>query len=127
MGTEVFRSQRLRLAGDEVIGVVTAHALVGAEDIVNEALARGPSLHYLASARSLAGARVERVIEAVSATSEAANHLEIDVGAPILFVRRILIDVDGNPIEHYRASYRGDRFQYMASGDVHEVEMDDFC
>ena len=122
MGAEVFRTQRLRLAGDEVIGVVTAHALVNAEDIASQALERGPSLQYLASALSLVGARVERVIEAVSAVSEVAIHLEIEVGAPVLLVRRILNTAAGDPIEHYRAAYRGDRFQFMASNNVHEIE-----
>jgi GntR family transcriptional regulator len=122
-GSEVFRSLRLRLAGDEVIGVVVAHAVVEADSITRESLERdGPSLQYLARVISLKDARVDRIIEAVSATQREAGHLEVEEGAPILAVQRILRDERGKAIEHYCGHYRGDRFQYIASGDVHEVE-----
>jgi GntR family transcriptional regulator len=122
-GSEVFRSQRLRSAGDEVIGIVVAHALVGANTVSRESLERtGPSLQYLAGVVSLTGAHADRVIEAVLATAREAEYLEVDAGAPILLIRRTLRDASGVAIEHYRGHYRGDRFQYVASGDVHDVE-----
>jgi GntR family transcriptional regulator len=122
-GHEVFRSRRLRLAGDEVIGMVVAHALINVDSIPDGSLELdGPSLQYLASVVSLKGTRVDRVIEAILATPRQAEYLEVEVGAPILAVRRILRDTNGIPMELYRGYYRGDRFQYIASGDVHEVE-----
>jgi GntR family transcriptional regulator len=63
------------------------------------------------------------MIEAVAAGSEEAGLLEVDVGTPLLYVRRILNDAAGTPIEHYRSLYRGDRFQYMASGRVHPLDI----
>ena len=105
-----------------MIGFVTTHALIGAEAIVPAALEQGPSLQYLSDAVSLAGAHVERVIEAVVANRQEAELLSVEVGAPVMLVRRLLSDAMGNPVEHYRGAYRGDRFQYIASGKVHEVE-----
>jgi len=44
-----------------------------------------------------------------------AAHLEIDVGSPLLSLTRVVYDPARRPVEHIRALYRPDRYQYRMS------------
>jgi len=59
------------------------------------------------------GIQVSRAIQAVPASSEEAKLLKVKTGFPILSIEVTYSDMDGNPIEHLRANYRGDRFQFQ--------------
>lgn len=112
-GAPLFRSMRLRLANDEPIGVHVAHVAPPFAGAIDEALLEQPgSLDYLAATGALDGSRAERVLEAVPATAEEADLLGVDVGAPMQRIWRLVVTADGEPLEHLRATYRGDRFQY---------------
>jgi GntR family transcriptional regulator len=117
-GSFVLRTSRLRLAGQEPIGHLVAHANASPELVSRENLLCGDSFHYLESSGLLAGARAERVLEAVVCDATEGSLLGIETGAPLLRVRRILFGADGAPLEHFVGSYRGDRFQYLASGNL---------
>jgi GntR family transcriptional regulator len=54
----------------------------------------------------------ERLLDAVPATDDEAALLDVDPGAPLLRIRRLVHDRGGKPLEHCVAIYRGDRFQY---------------
>jgi GntR family transcriptional regulator len=43
---------------------------------------------------------------------ELARTLEIEVGAPVLRLVRIVFDVSGRPVERVVALYRADAYQY---------------
>lgn len=76
-----------------------------------EDLARYPLLHLL----ERAGYRVASARQLVSATVAApsvAAALDIEIGAPLLDVRRIVYDVSKQPIEYIRVLYRPDRYRY---------------
>ena len=49
----------------------------------------------------------------VPASSEEAKLLKVRTGFPILSIEVTYSDADGNPLEHLRANYRGDRFQFQ--------------
>ena len=59
------------------------------------------------------GIQVNRAIQAVPASSEEARLLKVKAGFPILSIEVTYSDKNGNPIEHLRANYRGDRFQFQ--------------
>ena len=59
------------------------------------------------------GIQVSRTIQAVPAGSEEAKLLKVRTGFPILSIEVTYSDKNGNPIEHLRANYRGDRFQFQ--------------
>ena len=117
-GSPVFQSSRLRLAGEEPIGHLVAHARVDPGSVDPASLVRGGSFDYLAATGRLAGGHAERVLEAVSAEAEQARLLGVELGAPMLRVRRILTGADGQPLEHLLGTYCGTRFQYLTSGRV---------
>ncbi len=58
------------------------------------------------------GTQINRIVQAVSASSEEAKLLKIRTGQPILSIEVTYSDMNGKPIEHLRANYRGDRFKF---------------
>lgn len=70
-----------------------------------------PLLHLL----ERIGCRVSSARQVVSATIAdpvVASVLSIDIGAPLLVMRRVVFDADRRPIEYIRALYRPDRYRY---------------
>jgi GntR family transcriptional regulator len=59
------------------------------------------------------GIQTNRTIQSVPASNEEARLLKIRTGHPILSIEVTYSDADGNPIEHLRANYRGDRFKFQ--------------
>lgn len=51
-------------------------------------------------------------IEATTADEAAGQHLNIEVGAPVLKITRLVHTSDGRPIDFEYLSYRGDAYQY---------------
>jgi len=113
-GTQLFRTVRLRLVDDVVLGVLVAYVAPGtplAADLA--ALSHGQSLSYLGGA---ALGHADRVIDAKGAGTEVAGYLTVPPGSPVLRIRRTTFAADGSPIEYMVAHYRGDRFEYTLSG-----------
>jgi GntR family transcriptional regulator len=59
------------------------------------------------------GIQIDRTVQAVPAGSNEAKLLKLRTGQPILSIEVTYSDADGNPIEHLRANYRGDRFKFQ--------------
>jgi len=113
-GTQLFRSVRLRLVDDIVLGHLVAYVAPGVSLAADhESLSQGHSLSYL-EATPLGHA--DRVIDALAAGGEVAAHLSVPAGSPALRIRRITFATDGAPVEHMTAHYRGDRFEYTLTG-----------
>ena len=111
-GTNIFELRRLRIANDLVIGYMIS-CLAGEflKDVDTSLLGVGGSMNYI-SRLDLAKCTVERVLEALPGKRNETNFLEMPHGDPVLVLTRLLRNMDGKPIEYYRAYYRGDRFRY---------------
>jgi GntR family transcriptional regulator len=59
------------------------------------------------------GVQLNRIVQALPAGSDEAKLLKIRTGYPILSIEVTYSDADGKPLEHLRANYRGDRFQFQ--------------
>lgn len=113
-GTAVFCLRRLRLADEEPIGYHVAYVSPAWAAAINPDLFEsGGSLHYLNSQDQLAGSYADRTIEAIPAPEAVSEVLEVEVGSPLLTIRRLVTGRAGRPVEEMRAMYRGDRFQYQ--------------
>lgn len=53
-----------------------------------------------------------QTISAALAGPEVASALEVEVGAPLIALTRLVRDADDRPVEHLRALYRPDRFSF---------------
>ena len=57
--------------------------------------------------------RAEQTITATLADAEASAALDLDLGSPLLCIRRIVFDQRERPVEYITALYRPDRYQYQ--------------
>ena len=119
---EVFCFRRLRLSDTEPIGYLESFVSHAFRDAIDEQdYETGGSLEYLKSKGHLVNSRALRNLEAVPAQELEASLLGVDIGAPMLQVRRLVISRDDLPIEDFRGIYRGDRFQYQISSLPAEI------
>lgn len=112
VGASVQRAVRSRhFRGESISYLITFLPEQIGRKFQREDLARYPLLHLL----ERAGYRVASARQLVSATVAApsvAAALGIDIGAPLLEVRRIVYDITKQPIEYIRVLYRPDRYRY---------------
>jgi len=59
--------------------------------------------------------RVEQRLTAVAADPEIARYLQVMVGAPLILMRRIMLDKGGDAFEYLEAYYRPDSFEYSVN------------
>jgi GntR family transcriptional regulator len=111
-GEKTFCMRRLRIANHEPIGISVVYLASPWVDQVDLSLAEtGGTMNYLKGG-DMAQCMAERIVEALPASHEEARILGIKYQDPVLVITRLLRDCDGRPMEHLRAVYRGDRYQY---------------
>ena len=54
----------------------------------------------------------EQTITATLADTVAAQALDVEIGAPLLRISRVVHDQSGRPVEYIIALYRPDRYQF---------------
>lgn len=111
----VLEIRRFRLADDVIIGWHRAFVPYPlADQIKQEYLVQGESsLHYLEECLNLPLRESNRTIGAIPAGEEEAELLGVEIGFPLLIIRRTTLSADGRPVEYLRSVYRGDRFEYQ--------------
>jgi GntR family transcriptional regulator len=115
-GTETFHLRRLHLVEDEIIGYHEAYVSPNFNEAIEETrMTESGTLQYLDGEGHLSGSLADRVIQAVSADEQLSDLLQVEVGAPLLKVVRLVYDEDENPIEDLTAYFRGDHFIYRVS------------
>ncbi|MEM9973742.1 MAG: GntR family transcriptional regulator [Pseudomonadota bacterium] len=114
-GGRVQTAVRVRLSDGEPFSHLTTHV---PEDIARNYdetdLATQPLFRLL----ERSGVQVEGADQTVTATlagPDVAEALEVSVGAPLLWLERIVHDAQGRGVEHLSALYRPDRFRLEMS------------
>jgi GntR family transcriptional regulator len=59
-----------------------------------------------------------QAIRAQLADVEVCAQIDTELGAPVLYVERIVHDAAGRPVEYVRSWYRGDRYEYSVTLDL---------
>ena len=59
-----------------------------------------------------------QAIRAQLADIDVCSQIDVELGAPVLFVERIVHDAAGRPVEYVRSWYRGDRYEYSVTLDL---------
>jgi GntR family transcriptional regulator len=59
-------------------------------------------------------------IRAQLADIDVCSQIDVELGAAVLFVERIVHDTAGRPVEYVRSWYRGDRYEYAVTLDLAE-------
>jgi GntR family transcriptional regulator len=77
--------------------------------------------------RALMEVLIEHGIEIASATqtiraeladADMSTRIGVDLGAPLLYVERLVKDAAGKPVDYVRSWYRGDRYEYSVELDL---------
>ncbi len=130
VGTPVVDICRLRSIDSEPIQLVTTYIphhlcpMLADVDLTNRSL-----YEFLERECGLFISRGRRFIEAVSASTEEAHHLQITKGDPLIMLDSISFLENGTPIEFYHAFHRGDRSRFVvelvrsreASGKIENI------
>lgn len=105
-------SVRVRMVDGAPFSYLTAHVpeAIGRTYTESE-LATRPLLSLLERS-GVKPANASQTVGAALATPEVATALEIDVGAPLLELTRVVFDRAGRGIEHLHAFYRPDRYSF---------------
>ncbi len=109
-GTEGVTVERLRWMDDRLVMYVLSHFPAHVAETLLEADLETSSLYGVLEEReglTVAGGR--RVVEAARAARELAKLLEVEPGAPLLYVEAVSWDDTLQPFECYRAWHRADR------------------
>lgn len=59
-----------------------------------------------------------QAIRAQLADVDVCSQIDVEVGAAVLMVERIVHDLTGRPVEYVRSWYRGDRYEYTVTLDL---------
>jgi GntR family transcriptional regulator len=111
LGEKLARIERLRLADEEPMSVEISCLVyrycpgVFEKDYTQESLRLILERQY-----GIRIARAEQSLQAVAADEEMAELLEVEVGAPLLFIERVSYSDYDVPVEFLRIYHRGDRY-----------------
>jgi GntR family transcriptional regulator len=115
-GSTVVRLRRLRLADGEPMAVEAAYLPAARFPGLRRCASEGESVYEVLRERyGVRLGRVEQTIETTLAGPREAELLRADVGLPMLSLARQSFDSDGVPVEWLRATYRGDRYKFVAT------------
>ncbi|MFI3805615.1 GntR family transcriptional regulator [Vagococcus fluvialis] len=110
---EVYINERIRIVDGERIGFQRVYVPKSYVELTKEDF-NSPevSLYNLFSEKSIMVERATEVIESVIADDVLASHLEVSVGMPLLYIKRITFDDNNRGIEYAQIYYRADRYRY---------------
>jgi GntR family transcriptional regulator len=111
-GTRVQQAIHVRLLRGVPLGLIRTFVPLEIAARVSEAeMARLPMFELLARVGVEVG-EADQLIGATLAGVEAARALDVEVGAPLLRVSRVVFDTRRRPVERVIALYRADAYQY---------------
>ena len=114
VGAPVIMLKRLRFVDEEPIVVVTTYLPESlCPNLVDEDFTRQSLYDVLAAKYDLVISEGIRSIEAVNASAELAEQLQLEDGAALSLLKSIGWLEDGTPLEYYVAWHRGDRSRFQ--------------
>jgi GntR family transcriptional regulator len=109
----VVKLVRLRFVEEEPIVLVVSHLPYEmCRDVVKADLEQRSLYGFLEEECGLTIGRGWRRIEAIAADEEAAGHLAVEVGSPLIRLKSVSYTPEGVPLEYFDALFRGDRSRF---------------
>ena len=109
----VWRLHRLRLADGEPIALQTSFLPADRFGFSEEELKDASLYRLLAERYGVGFTTADEIISATVATSEQAELLKVESGAPLLCVERYAYAQTGEPLEVVSILYRADRYKFF--------------
>ncbi len=119
VGRSLYYIHRLRTANEEPIAL--EHSYFSAErfpDLEQYNLVEQSLYGILREEYGIQLKYAEQTFEPVIANNYESEILSIELGAPLMLVRRIAFDKDDHPVEYAKDIYRGDRSRFAARSDL---------
>ena len=118
-GEELASLRRLRMADGEPMSVEESYLVHRyCQNVLQHDYARQPLREILDKEYGIKILHAKQVIHAIGAAEELARHLEINPGAPLLFIERTSTSQGMVPVEFLRIYYRADR--YALYNELHD-------
>ncbi|MDT7571216.1 MAG: GntR family transcriptional regulator [Actinomycetota bacterium] len=115
-GSELIRLERLRSAeGEAILLVETLLPSPRFKTILDEDLTTVSLYDHLREVYDVVPRGGHRLVEAVAAERRTARLLGVRAGSPLLRLRSVNVDQDGQPFEAFTAWYRADRASFQIS------------
>ncbi|CAL8970735.1 HTH-type transcriptional repressor YvoA [Rhodoplanes serenus] len=111
-GERTQRSVRVRLVDGAPFSFLTTHVPERIGLTYSEAELATTPLLTLLDRSGVEVARATQTIAAALAAPEVARALDVDVGAPLIEMTRVVFDQSGQGVEHLHALYRPDRYAF---------------
>ncbi len=113
-GERVTRLERIRFLDGDPLALEIALLPTRLPRLRQQLERRGSLYRTLQEAYGLRIIEVEDTVETGLADPVQSRLLELEVGAPLLLVRRVARGADGAVVELTRSAFRGDRFRFVA-------------
>ena len=109
---QVERASHVRVLRGVPLGLITTFVPLDVAARVSQVETAHQPMFELLGKAGIEVARADQLIGATLAGVEAARALELEVGAPLLRLTRVVFDTAGRPVERVVALYRADAYQY---------------
>ncbi|MCC6007361.1 MAG: GntR family transcriptional regulator [Rhodobacteraceae bacterium] len=106
------RIVRLRSHRGRPISHTTIHVPQGRADALDRETAADIPIVHLLDMAGVVAERTEQAITAIAATEEVAARLGVAAGAPLISMRRLMLDATRAPVLHQESLYAPDLFEY---------------
>lgn len=112
-GDDVYRIRRIRCANDEPIVIFDTYIIRSLDLPLDNDKYYGSLYEVIDKTNGVKITKAIESIEAIVATQDIADMLEVEEGSPILKTIRTSFDSARNPIEYTVCFYRGDKYRYF--------------
>lgn len=110
-GTKLFSLERVRLLNDVPIAIDFTRIPADLAPGLADTDFRTASLYTELERAGLAPVRADSTIEARSADTYAATHLDIEEGKPLLVMNQLVLDAADKPLFSSKIQYSGERYR----------------
>lgn len=111
----VYEITRIRLADGIPMAIETVYMSANLIKGVTEAIIQQSLYDYVEQQSELKIGHATQTLEAIVATENETEHLQVAKGSPILLIQRYTYLEDGTPLEVVRSAYRADRYKFTVS------------
>jgi len=111
-GTKVHWAIRVRSLQSQPLSFLTTYVPADVAHSFDRGALQATPLLVLLERCGVVVSSAEQTISAALADTQVAPLLDVEVGSPLLFIRRTVFDQDGRAVEFIKALYRPDRFQH---------------
>lgn len=110
--------RRTRMMGGEPFSYTVTHLPPRIGHGLNRAKLMSRALMEVLIDEGTAVATATQSVRAQLADAALSGRIDVDFGAAVLYVERVVRDVAGAPVEYVQSWYRGDRYEYTVSLDL---------